>query len=351
MSAAEASDVPMSQEAPPHRRRPVRRRRHRTRALVLASLGWTVCAAAAAMLAALSPATPLALLGIGVVLLSLCMRGRGDVPLAAVGVGASGVVASLVAAAAVVGDPARALPPLAITVVVVGLAIGLPSFAARAAAMRSTRLRWAALAVALGVGGLGVASFPAHRTIEVRVLDGDIAPWSESDGAPSMGALAARSDLGRIDVVRIVEEGLAPVFSGPRFSRRDRTLPVAIVAMWAVGLALALAGAVLLRRTLRELTRLEGAVRVRRTHAGFLLDDGDAVVLDREPEDDEALAVVERKGAHYRTSARITGVVVGTGSLAQQCEALRRQLVTVAVGTAVTAGAAWLPLMVLTAHG
>jgi hypothetical protein len=355
MGSIEASDVPPSavppsaveREQPPS---PRRKRRHRARALLLASLGWVVCAAAAAMLAGLSPATPLALLVTGAVLLTLCARGRGEVPFAAVGVAASGVVASVAAAAFVAGDPAHALPPAAVSALIVtSLALALPSLAVRAASVRSDRLRWAVLGPWLVVAALGAATFPARRTIEVQVAETFVVAGlaGSTEVAPAMGARAADRD----GLVAEDDGGAAPLLTATRWTRRARTLPVAILLVWGVGLALAIAGALVLRRTLVELRRLEGAVRVRRTRSGFVLDDGELVFLDREPTEDEALAVLDRRSAHYRTSARIAGVVVGAGSLAIHCETLRRRMMTVALGTVMTAGAAWLPLVILRAHG
>jgi hypothetical protein len=312
--------------------------RHRAKALILTSIGWMIGAVPAVLFAAGSWLGPASVLLVGTVLLVLCARAHGDVPFAAVGVGMTFALAMGLATVALVGAM-----PVALVAAVLG-GVGLSAVVLWALTWPSPAVRlgrasvWAWAAVAF----FALLTFPGRERIELAVLElspGSAAPDVAPVDGPAPTALARAPSHGP----RAVEARTGP-------SLRTATRRLAAVQhagwIWLVGLLLAGAGSVAALRTLARLRSLRGARHARRTAHGYVLEDGEPIEL--EPPS-EAASVVVRAGreAAYRGTAVPRAQLLGEGDVSGIAESLRQRSLVIALGTLVTATAAWLPLVVL----
>lgn len=319
-----------------------RRRRHRAKALLLTSLGWVICAVPAVLFVTDSWLGPLGVLVTGSVLLLLCARAEGDVPLAAIGVGAMGALAMALATVALAGGV-----PFGLAASFAAFALAAPTWLwALSSASPSapgpgplpTLAAWAVLLL------LSALAFPGSERTELAVLE--LAPaepersLAPADG-PAPTALARAPAHGPRAPLEV-----AP--SGPtlRTATRHLTATPHRGAIWLVGLFLVAVGSLAGLQALGRLRALRGARHARRTAHGYVLEDGQPVELEP-PSAAPRVVVRARPEGGYRGSAVPRAQLLGEGELAALVRSLRERAFTIALGTLVTTAAAWLPLIAL----
>ncbi len=344
-------------------------RRHRPLALLIATFGWIVQILGALLVAARDEHAPLVLGASGALLLGLTLTRKGDVPFAAIGVAAVGAIATGLGALAAVASPlfatasasVSALGPLA-ALLIAAVVLLVPSIGALSYALSPRLLRGlvgvGALAIVLGA----VVTFPSIDRGAVYRTDTQRPPSATTSSSEDLEAAPPRGLMGALVSRRRPEQGVEGLAAPPREAEperaRDRApaigrprMPLGFACIWLVGLALALAGALDVRRTLARLSQLEHALPASRVGDGFALEDGRLLSLDREPGEDRALVVAEGGAPAYRTGARTPAVLVGSGPLDEQRDALRRRIATTVLALVLTSAMSWLPLLVLRLNG
>lgn len=324
-----------------------RPRRHRAKALLLTSLGWIVCAAPATFFASGSWLGPLGVLVTGSTLLLVCARAEGDLPFAAIGVGAIGAFAMALATVGIVGG----VPVALLGCLVVGAALSAAVIRALGSTSPATGRfgGMSALAAAAVIALLAVLSFPGRERFELAVFE--LAPGEASSAGAAhteAGEGPAPAALSRAPTY--VADGEAPdvARAGPRLRTATRHVAPTQhrVAIWLVGLFLVGVGSLAVLVALARLRDLRGALHARRTAHGYVLDDGEPVEL--EPPSTAARVVVRaRRGGGYRAIAVQRVQLLGEGELTRLVGVLRGRALVIALGTLVATAAAWLPLIAL----
>jgi hypothetical protein len=131
----------------------------------------------------------------------------------------------------------------------------------------------------------------------------------------------------------------------------SHNIPWPVACSGLVGLVLAVAGILAVLQRARWLRRLAHARIATRTGAGFVLEDGRAVRLDRDTDADEALVIAAQGAPGYRVAARADAELIGTGSRAALQTSLRAHIAIIALATALTSGTACAPLVILCTSG
>lgn len=304
-----------------------------------------VCAAPAGLVASGSWLGPLGILLTGSALLLLCARAEGDVPFAAIGVGAIGTLAMALVTVGIVGGVPVAL------LVCLALAAGLSVMVVRAMTTTSPTghfSRTSALAAMALIVLLATLSFPGRERIELAVLElvpSDIsaAGTPEPGEGPVPAALSRAPSFVAHDEVPVVVE-----HTGPRLRTATRHLAPTQhrVAIWLVGLFLVGMGSLAALLALARLRGLRGARHARRTAHGYVLEDGEPIEL--EPASTASRVVVRaRRGGGYRAIAVQRAQLLGEGELPRLVAVLRARALVIALGTLVATAAAWLPLIAL----
>lgn len=314
-----------------------RPRRHRAVALMLTSLGWMVCAVPAMSFAAGSWLGPLGVLVVGGALLTLCVRAEGDVPFAAVGVGTTLALAMGLATVAVAGGvPVALLAALAVLVLV-----AVPVASVLVVSRTGPPGRGPTLAAWALAAGLAALSFPGAGRIELAILE--LRPVAAStphgpdlDHAPTALARAP-----------VHAASVAPA-AGPSVHATTRHVTAARhgVWIWLTGVLLVAAGAAAGLRSFRRLRMLRGARRARRTPSGYVLEDGEPILLEP-PSHAPRVVVQAARSSGYRGTAVPRAQLLGEGELPAVVASVRRRSLAIALGTLVVATAAWLPVFVL----
>ncbi len=304
-----------------------------------------MCAAPAVLFASGSWLGPVAALVTGSLLLLLCARTDGDLPFAAVGIGATGALAMTLATIALTGGvPVTLLVGLAIAAglgAIVTRALTSTS-SARAVELGAGPARVAWLAIAL----LAILSFPARDRIERAVIE---LVQAESRSA-TLGEGPVPTALSRApsrEVASVSETTPIEVDrSAPHLRTTHRTVTVAPhrMGIWLVGLFLAGAGSLALFATLARLRLLRGARHARRTPHGYVLDDGEPIELEP-PSRAPRVVVRSDRALGYRALAVQRAQLLGEGEIARLVDLLRRRAQVIALGTLVAAATAWIPLV------
>lgn len=314
--------------------------------MLLTSLGWIVCVAPAMFFASGSWLGPLGVLITGSLLLLVCARAEGDLPFAAIGVGAIGAVAMALAPVAIAGG----VPVGLLTSLAAGVTLSAAVLWTLASASASTgRLgRWAALAMGAMIAALAVLAFPGRARLELAVFE--LSTEASMSAAPSAGPAPAALSRAPVhaapDAPHVEGEGAPRTGPSLRTTTRRVSPTQHGVAIWLVGVFLVAVGSIAVLASLARLRALRGARHARRTAHGYVLEDGEPIEL--EPPSTAARVVVRApRAGGYRSHAVQRAQLLGEGELSRLVGMLRGRALVIALGTLVATAAAWLPLIAL----